>query len=344
MNAREGSGTVFPMILDRQQLLAARANALSRFDLPSLGPVIRGKVRDSYVVGDKRILVTTDRLSAFDRVIGLVPYKGQVLNQLSRFWFEAIGDLVPSHMIDTPDPNTMIAWESQPYPIEVIVRGYISGVTTTSLWYNYERGERRMYGLVLPDGLRKNQALPEAVITPTTRATGPDGHDERISPDEIVQRGIISAGEWHEIASKALAVFARGQQVAARSGLVLVDTKYEFGRIAGKVAIIDEVHTPDSSRFWKADTYQARVQAGAEPDNFDKEFVRLWYTAQGYRGEGEPPAMSDDLVAQAAQRYITVYEMLTGEQFEPATYPAQPRIEAALRRAGMLPDSSRVKE
>jgi phosphoribosylaminoimidazole-succinocarboxamide synthase len=165
------------LTLDEQQILAARASALAETHFPSLGPAIRGKVRDSYVIGDKRILITTDRLSAFDRVIGLVPYKGQVLNQLSQFWFEAIADILPSHMLAVPDPNVMVARESEPYPIEVIVRGYITGVTTTSLWYNYERGERRMYGLVLPDGLRKNQALPEPVITPTTRATGPGGHD-----------------------------------------------------------------------------------------------------------------------------------------------------------------------
>ncbi len=324
------------LTLDEQQILAARASALAETHFPSLGPAIRGKVRDSYVIGDKRILITTDRLSAFDRVIGLVPYKGQVLNQLSQFWFEAIADILPSHMLAVPDPNVMVARESEPYPIEVIVRGYITGVTTTSLWYNYERGERRMYGLVLPDGLRKNQALPEPVITPTTRATGPGGHDERITPDEIVQRGIVSEPEWREIAAKALAVFARGQQIAARAGLILVDTKYEFGRIDGALAIIDEVHTPDSSRFWRADTYHQRLEAGEEPDNFDKEFVRLWYTAQGYRGEGEPPAMPDDLVVQAAQRYVTVYEMLSGRPFEPAPYPAQPRIEAALRRIGLL--------
>ena len=299
------------MGLTSSQVVAAIPLALAAVDLPELGPVLRGKVRDNYVLGDKRLLITTDRLSAFDRVIGLVPYKGQVLNQLSRFWFDTIADIVPSNMIGTPDPNAMLAREGQAFPVEFVVRGYISGVTTTSLWYNYERGERQMYGLTLPDGLRKNDALPAPVITPTTRATGPGSHDERITPAEIVQRGLMSPADWDAVAGMALAVFRRGQEVAARGGLVLVDTKYEFGTIDGRISIIDEVHTPDSSRFWKADSYRERVARGEEPDNFDKEFVRLWYTERGYRGEGEPPPMDEALVVQAALRYVSVYEMIT---------------------------------
>lgn len=324
------------MSLSTNDILAAMPLALSSVDLPELGPVVRGKVRDCYVLGDKRLLFTTDRLSAFDRVLGLVPYKGQVLNQLSRFWFDTVADIVPSHMIDTPDPNTMLAWEGKAFPVEFIVRGYISGVTTTSLWYNYERGERQMYGLTLPDGLRKNDALPKPVITPTTRASGPGGHDERITPAEIVARGLMSQRDWNAVSGMALAIFERGQEVAARGGLVLVDTKYEFGVIDGSIALIDEVHTPDSSRFWKADTYRERVARGEEPDNFDKEFVRLWYTERGYRGEGEPPAMGEDLVVQAAMRYVRVYEMITGTSFQPAAYPAEGRIREALRATGLL--------
>ncbi|MGQ9553265.1 MAG: phosphoribosylaminoimidazolesuccinocarboxamide synthase [Anaerolineae bacterium] len=324
------------MRLDPNAVIAAIPWALQEVDIPELGPVLRGKVRDCYVIGDKRILITTDRLSAFDRVLGLVPYKGQVLNQLSRFWFEAVSDIVPSHMISTPDPNVMLAHEGQAFPVEIVVRGYITGVTTTSLWYNYERGERRMYGLTLPDGLRKNQALPQPVITPTTRATGPGGHDERITPAEIVERGLMTQADWDAVTAKALAIFARGQEVCARGGLILVDTKYEFGRVNGEIALIDEMHTPDSSRFWRADTYEARFAAGQEPDNFDKEFVRLWYSEQGYRGDGEPPAMDEALVVQATLRYATVYEMITGRQFEPAPYPAGPRIRSALRQASFL--------
>jgi len=324
------------MRLTAEQVAVALPVALDAVYLPQLGEVLRGKVRDCYVVGGKRILITTDRLSAFDRVLGLVPYKGQVLNQLSRFWFERISDIIPSHMISTPDPNVMLAYEGQAFPVEVIVRGYITGVTTTSLWYAYERGERSMYGISLPEGLRKNQALPHPVITPTTRATGPGGHDERITQAEIVERGLLTRAEWGEVAANALAIFRRGQEICARSGLILVDTKYEFGRIGGEIAIIDEVHTPDSSRFWRADTYPARFAGGQEPDNFDKEFVRLWYVEHGYRGDGDPPAMARELAVQAALRYATVYEEITGSDLEPAPYPAQPRILAALRRAGLI--------
>lgn len=324
------------MRLDGNQVAAAIPLALGSVDIAELGPVLRGKVRDNYVLGDRRLLITTDRLSAFDRVIGLVPYKGQVLNQLSRYWFETVADILPSHMIDTPDPNVMLAHEGRAFPVEIIVRGYITGVTTTSLWYNYERGEREMYGLRLPEGLRKNQALPTPVITPTTRATGPGGHDERITPDEIVERRLLTQDEWDTITDAALRLFARGQEVAARAGLILVDTKYEFGRVEGEIALIDEVHTPDSSRFWRADSYEGRFARGEEPENFDKELVRMWYTTQGYRGDGDPPPMSRDLIVQTALRYATVYEMLTGSEFAPAPYPADERIRAALRGAGFF--------
>lgn len=323
------------MSLQAETILAARPHALAGVDLPGLGPVMRGKVRDNYVIGDKRVVVTTDRLSAFDRVLGLIPFKGQILNQLSRFWFEHISDIAPSHMIDTPDPNVMLVHQSDTFPVEIIVRGFITGVTTTSLWYNYERGERTIYGISFPEGLQKNEALPQPVITPTTRATGPGGHDERITPTEIVEQGLLTQKEWDEIAAKSLAIFARGQEVASRAGLILVDTKYEFGRIDGRISIIDEVHTPDSSRFWKADTYEARLRAGEEPDNFDKEFIRLWYAERGYRGDGEPPQMSDELVVQASQRYATVYEMLTQDQFRPASYPAEGRIKDAVAALGL---------
>ncbi len=324
------------MSLSAETVLAARPHALTAVNFPELGPVIRGKVRDSYVLGDRRVLVTTDRLSAFDRVLGAIPYKGQVLNQLSRFWFERLKDILPSHMIGTPDPNVMLARESEPFPVEVVVRGYITGVTTTSLWYSYERGERQMYGINLPEGLTKNQALPQPLITPTTRATGPGGHDERITPDEIVDRGLVTQSDWEAIAEKALAIFARGQEVCRQAGIILVDTKYEFGRVDGEIVIIDEVHTPDSSRFWTAATYREQLAAGEEPENLDKEFVRLWYAQQGYRGDGDPPVMSDELIVMAAQRYTTVYEMITGTDFAPASYPAEPRIKAALAEAGLI--------
>lgn len=292
-------------------------------------PDIQGKVRDIYLRPGKRILVTTDRLSAFDRVLGSVPFKGQVLNQLSAFWFERI-TAVGNHVLSVPDANVTVAVECRALPVEVIVRGYITGVTSTALWYRYSLGERSIYGYTFPDGLQKNQKLPEPIITPTTKGEG-GAHDERLTVSEVTERAILPADLWRQVQEAALAVFRQGQEIAARGGLILVDTKYEFGVTPdGKLVIIDEVHTPDSSRFWKADTYGERFAAGEEPDNFDKEFVRLWYAARGYRGDGEPPAWDADLAALAGERYIAVYEMLTGKPFVPAAYPAEERVAAAI--------------
>jgi len=311
--------------------------ALAETRLPGLGPRRQGKVRDIYDLGEnQRLLITTDRLSAFDRVLGLVPYKGQVLNQLSAFWFESTRDILPNHLLSLPDPNVAVVRECQAWPVEIIVRGYITGVTSTSLWYHYSRGARELYGLRLPEGLRKNERLPRPLITPTTRATGPGGHDERITGAEIVERGLVPASVYRQIEEAALALFARGSEIARRAGLILVDTKYEFGLWEGQLTLIDEVHTPDSSRFWRADTYEQRLAAGEEPDNYDKELVRLWYAERGFTGDGEPPAWSTDLAVQVARRYIDVYERLTGQTFEPGDYPAGPRIEANLKVAGVL--------
>ncbi|GAB4531076.1 MAG: phosphoribosylaminoimidazolesuccinocarboxamide synthase [Anaerolineales bacterium] len=289
----------------------------------------QGKVRDIYTLDEGRLLlVTTDRLSAFDRVLGAVPWKGQVLNQLSAWWFTHTADIIPSHLLEVPDPNAMIVQAVEPLPIEVIVRGYITGSTSTALWYRYSLGERVIYGHRLPDGLRKNDPLPQPLITPTTKG-GPSGHDERLDVDEVVRRGLLDAATWEQVQQAALALFRRGQEAAARGGLVLVDTKYEFGRAPdGRILLIDEVHTPDSSRFWLAETLEQRLAAGEEPDNYDKEFIRLAYVARGYRGEGEPPVMPDELWQQASERYISLYERLTGKNFVPAPYPVEERLAA----------------
>ena len=305
--------------------------ALDAVDLPFLGPKTQGKVRDIYRRDDLLVLVTTDRLSAFDRILGLVPGKGQVLTQLAAFWFEQTRDIVPNHLVALPDPNVTLARACTPLPVEVVVRGYISGVTSTSLWQRYSQGERTIYGLDFPDGLHKNDALPAPVITPTTKARD-GGHDERITSREIVESGLVAPAHWEAVCAAAIAVFRRGQEIARRGGLILVDTKYEFGLSPdGEVVLIDEVHTPDSSRFWLADTYEQRLAAGQEPDNFDKEFIRLYYAARGYRGEGDPFPLPPDLAVQAAARYIRTYELLTGQAFVPAALPAGPRIEAAMR-------------
>jgi phosphoribosylaminoimidazole-succinocarboxamide synthase len=295
-----------------------------------------GKVRDGYPIGGRRLLVTSDRLSAFDRVLACVPFKGQVLNQLSAWWFAHTADIIPNHLLAVPDPNAMLVEEAQPFLVEVIVRGYITGVTSTALWYRYALGEREIYGYRFPEGLHKNEALPQAIITPTTKGVG-GAHDERLTCAEVTERGILDRDTWEQVQAAAHAIFARGQAEAAQRGLILVDTKYEFGRAAdGRVLLIDEVHTPDSSRFWKRENYTERLERGEELEYFDKEFIRLAYAAQGYRGDGEPPAMPDELWVRASQLYIAIYEYLSGERFIPGDYPVEPRLEANLRKAGLI--------
>ena len=320
-------------MISNDEITAAIPHALLRADVPGLGPRSEGKVRDIYVQGDRRILITTDRVSAFDRVLGAIPFKGQVLNQLAAWWFEQVGDIVANHVIDVPDPNVTIAHEADALPVEVIVRGYITGVTSTSLWTLYNAGVERPYGLDLPPGLRKNDPLPEPVITPTTKATG-GAHDERLTSVEVVERGLVEPVLWQEIQQAALAVFRRGQQIARRAGLILVDTKYEFGLIDGRPALIDEIHTPDSSRYCVADSYDSAHGSDRERQNFEKEFLRLWFVDQGYRGDGPPPAMPPEFIAQVAARYIAAYERLTGHEFVPAAQPASERIARALASWG----------
>ncbi len=312
-----------------EEILSAIPDALLQVDLAELGTRIEGKVRDIYVSNGQRILITTDRVSAFDMVLGTIPYKGQVLNQLSAWWFNQLRDIVTNHVVDVPDPNVTIAREAHPLPVEVVVRGYITGVTSTSLWTIYSQGVKLPYGLELPPGLRKNDPLPEPVITPTTKATG-GAHDERLTSAEVVERGLVDSKLWADIQRLSLAIFKRGQELAGRAGLILVDTKYEFGLIDGKPTLIDEVHTPDSSRFWVAESYAAVQGTDQEPENFDKEFLRLWFARQGYRGEGDPPPMPPKFVAQVAKRYIAAYERLTQQAFIPGAYPPAERIRAAL--------------
>ncbi|MCA9999920.1 MAG: phosphoribosylaminoimidazolesuccinocarboxamide synthase [Anaerolineales bacterium] len=333
-------------MLTHQQLLDAIPNCLDGTDFAGLGEKYEGKVRDVYVQNGRRILITTDRVSAFDRVLGLIPYKGQVLNQLSAWWFEQTADLARNHVISVPDPNVTIAHEAQPLPVEIVVRGYITGVTKTSLWYLYEQGERRPYGIQLPDGLRKNDPLPEPIITPTTKAEK-GGHDERLTEAEILEQKLVGAELWDEVRETAVSLFKRGQEIAAKAGLVLVDTKYEMGLVNGRLTLIDEIHTPDSSRYWLADTaspqgfsesteHAKAKPLGSSPENYDKEFMRKWYAAQGYRGDGTPPTMPPDLIAQIAARYLATFEKLTGTVFMPGAQPAAGRIWENLtqRRGG----------
>ena len=283
--------------------------------LRGLGKKYNGKVRDCYAVHDKRILIATDRISAFDRVLDYIPYKGQVLTLLSKFWFEQTADIVLNQMIVVPHANVMIAYQAEPIPLEIVVRGYISGVTNTSIWEAYEKGERLIYGIKFPDGLRKNQKLMQPVITPTTKAS--KGHDKKITKQEIIKCKILTPKKYAELEQIALSLFKRGTEICAKAGIILVDTKYEFGLYKGKLMLIDEIHTPDSSRFWIRQTYKERFKNGEEPENFDKEFMRIWFKKKGYTGDGNPPIMSKSFIDKISKRYIVIYEIITGMKYVP---------------------------
>lgn len=310
-------------------------HAIATINLPAkFGKKHQGKVRDSYVVGDKRIFITTDRQSAFDKVLGLIPFKGQVLTQLSEFWFKKTKDIIPNHLISVPDPNVMVVKNAQLIPIEMVVRGYITGVTDTSIWGSYEKGERSIYGINFPDGLRKNQKLPRKVVTPTTKAE--KGHDERLTEKEILQRRIVSPKLWDEMKKAALALFERGQKIADKAGMILVDTKYEMGLLNGKLILIDEVHTPDSSRYWVKATYKKRFKKGEEPESYDKEPLRIRFKEHGYKGEGKPPKMPPAFIAKMSTLYMSIYERITGKKFIPdMTVDVEKRIINNLRKAGV---------
>jgi phosphoribosylaminoimidazole-succinocarboxamide synthase len=320
-------------MVERDTILAALPKVLKNFDMPELGKKESGKVRDFYVLDNHRITVTTDRQSAFDVILGHIPFKGSVLNQLAAFWFEQTKDIVPNHVVSVPDPNALISDQSEAIPIEMIVRGYMSGVTNTSIWGSYQKGERTIYGIEFPDGLVKNQKLETPVITPTTHGGGANGHDERLTREEIIERKLCDPDLYAQMEKAALGLFEFGSKLCQERGLILVDTKYEFGLVGGKLTLIDEVHTPDSSRFWKADTYEERMKAGQEPENFDKEFLRLWYAERGYKGDGTPPEMSEDLIVDLSQRYIEIYEIISGQKFELYEYPIEERIQKNLKEA-----------
>ncbi len=309
------------------KLLAALSHCLERTDWPSLGARYEGKVRDNYSTRDgRRFIVVTDRISAFDRVLGTVPLKGQVLNALAAWWFEKTRSTAPNHVLRVPDPNVLECLECEPLLVEMVVRAYATGTTSTSLWTHYERGERVFCGHELPEGLKKHQKLPEPILTPATKA--PKGeHDVSGSREEILATGNVSARDFDEAAGYAMALFSEGQRLCAERGLILVDTKYEFGRTReGRLVVIDEIHTPDSSRFWQSATYDARLAAGKDPDPLDKDYVRRWYLAQGYRGDGPPPPLADEVRVGAAERYIAALEQITGSAFVPNEEPPLPRI------------------
>lgn len=296
----------------------------------------KGKVRDSYDLGDRLLLITTDRQSAFDRILAAIPFKGQVLNQVSAFWFEATRDIVANHVISIPDPNVTLARKCKVLPIEFVMRGYLTGSTDTSAWTLYNKGSRNVCGNVLPDGMVKNQPFEQPILTPTTKS---DEHDESISATEIVERGIIDKATWEKCEKIVFALFKRGTEIAAKNGLILVDTKYELGVDEnGEIILIDEIHTPDSSRYWIAATYRERLNQGREPENIDKEFLRLWFRdhCDPYN-DPELPKAPDDLIIELSSRYIRLYEMITGKQFSVDTSASiKDRMTANLKAAGIV--------
>jgi phosphoribosylaminoimidazole-succinocarboxamide synthase len=298
-----------------------------------------GKVRDCYDLPPdadhpegQRILISSDRISAFDRILAAIPFKGQVLTQVARFWFDHTADICPNHVLSYPDPNVVIGKRLTILPVEVVVRGYLAGTTSTSVLTQYRAGVRQMYGHTLPDGMRDNQALPAAIITPTSKAFD-GGHDEPLTADEIVSQGLLTAAQWDEVAAKALALFARGQKMAAERGLILVDTKYEFGTdAAGNILIADEIHTPDSSRYWIASGYEAAFAAGTRPPSFDKDVIRSWVAARCDPYKDAIPEIPADMIEATSRVYIDAFEAITGQVFVPDTSFATPldRVRANL--------------
>ena len=320
-------------MMDETKLAASAHQVLREAIDPCLPGLYRGKVRDNYDLPDgRRVLVTSDRLSAFDRVLCCVPFKGQVLNGIARWAFEQTADICPNHVLDYPDPNIVVGRRLRILPVEMVVRGYLAGTTSTSILTMYRAGRREMYGHRLPDGLLDNQVLEAPIITPTSKAA--DGaHDEPLTVNEILARGLLSDAQWRQMSEAALSLFARGQALAAERGLILADTKYEFGiDVGGTIRLADEIHTPDSSRYWLADTYPQRLVSGERPDSFDKDAVRAWVAARCDPYKNDVPEIPRDLIWKTALTYVEAYGRITGHVFEPPrpAPPVQERVLAAL--------------
>ena len=305
-------------------------NTIENTHLP-IGELSRGKVRDCYEKGDNLVLVATDRLSAFDVVLTTIPFKGQVLNKLSDYWFKKTKHIINNHVLSVPDPNAMVVVKCEPLPIEMVVRAYLTGVTSTSIWTAYERGERIFCGHHLPDGMKKHQRLENPILTPSTKAEKGQ-HDRSLSKEEIISSGLVSVEDFELMENVATHLFVYGLSLSRTRGLILVDTKYEFGKTPeGKIVLIDEVHTPDSSRYWYENTYQGAFERGEDPKSFDKEYVRRWLKEElGYVGEGTIPKIPDHVRIEAARRYIEACECITVEQFLPDLEEPLERLERNL--------------
>lgn len=312
------------------KLRAQLPHTLRQLDLPALGDLYRGKVRDNYGRGDRIVMITTDRVSAFDHVLGTIPFKGEVLSRLTAFWFEKVKDIAPTHLVDVPDPSVMVVKKAKPLPIEIVIRGYITG----SLWRDYQAGKAGAYGIDWPKGLRKDQAFDRAIITPSTKEEY-GKHDEPISEQAILDKKLVAPEIWREATAVAQRLFARGQEWARSRGLILVDTKYEMGIAEGKLVVIDEIHTPDSSRYWVADGYADRFAKGVDQEMLDKENIRQWLIKEhGFSGHGTPPPLSDEVRVMLARKYIDVFERLTGQTFVSEVGSVEERIKKNLKAKG----------
>jgi phosphoribosylaminoimidazole-succinocarboxamide synthase len=317
----------FAAMIPDSQLRAQLPHTLQEIDLPGLGELYRGKVRDNYIRGDRIVMVTTDRVSAFDHVLGTIPFKGEVLSRLTLFWFDKVKDIAPTHVIDSPDPSVMVVKKAKPLPIELVIRGYITG----SLWRDYQAGKAGAYGIEWPQGLRKDQKFDRPIITPSTKAEY-GKHDEPISEREILGQKIVAPEVWKEATAIAHRLFARGQEWASKQGLILVDTKYEMGIADGKLVVIDEIHTPDSSRYWVASGYEERLARAQDQEMLDKENIRQWLIREhGFSGHGKPPPLTDDVRVMLARKYIEVFERLTGQTFDSKVGSVAERIRANLK-------------
>jgi len=321
-------------MVDKAALGAYAGYVLEDATIPELPNHYRGKVRDNYDLPDgRRIIIASDRISAFDRNLAAIPLKGQVLTQTARFWFEATADICPNHVIEYPDPNVLVGRRLTILPVEIVVRDYLAGTTGTSILSLYKAGQREMYGIRLPDGLRDNEKLPQTIITPTTKAFD-GGHDEPLTAQEIVGRGLLSAKHWQTVCDYALALFAKGREMARERGLILVDTKYEFGiDEAGRIMIADEIHTPDSSRYWFLDSYQGRFEAVERPESFDKDFIRTWVVARCDPYKDAIPEIPQDVVLETSRVYIDAFERITGQTFAlpPKDMPVLERVRKNLK-------------
>ncbi|OHD72499.1 MAG: hypothetical protein A2177_10885 [Spirochaetes bacterium RBG_13_68_11] len=323
--------------MERGDLVRLSSRSLRSLDLPALPPGARlasGKVRDVVTIGDEMLITTTDRISAFDRVLATVPCKGEVLNTLTLFWFDRTADLVPNHLLERVSARTVRAARCEVVPVEVVVRGYLTG----SALRDYQEG-RPVSGIGLPTGMRPNQRFDEPLLTPSTKEAGGQ-HDRPVSRGELLAGGIVPRGLWEEIERTALALFRRGGEIAAANGLILVDTKYEFGLRLGTLTLVDEVHTPDSSRYWYADTYERLYDAGERQRELDKEYLRQWLLARGFRGDGQPPAIPDEVLLEVAWRYITAWQTITGSAFTPESLDAAGESALVLDRARRTPGAS----